>query len=147
MKTLTYSIAINRSPAFVFSKVTDKSVYPGWAKAWGEGMTYLGDWTEGTHISFVDKSQGGTKALIEEIVSGESIKMKHVAMVGPDNIELEPSDDMMRKWIGSRENYFFKASTDGGTLLDVEVVTDEAFEEMMQAWTPALQFLKEICET
>ncbi len=146
MKTLTYSIKINQPRAFVFSKITDKSVYPGWAKAWGEGMTYLGEWKQGTHISFIDQSQGGTKARIEEIISGESIRMKHVAMVGPENVEIEPTDDMMRDWIGSEENYYFKEASDGGTTLEVVVVTDEAFEEMMQAWTTALQLLKEICE-
>ena len=35
MKTLTYSIKINKPQDFVFSKITDKSVYPDWAKAWG----------------------------------------------------------------------------------------------------------------
>jgi len=108
-------------------------------------MTYLGEWKAGTHISFVDKSQGGTKALVEEIIPNESIKMKHIAMVGPDDTELEPTDDMMRKWIGSFENYFFEKAGQG-THLRVEVVTDEAFEEMMQAWDHALRLIKDICE-
>ena len=50
MKKLTYSIKINKPCDFVFSKITDKSVYPDWAKAWGEGMTYEGEWKEGEHI-------------------------------------------------------------------------------------------------
>ena len=49
--------------------------------------------------------------------------------------------------IKSKENYYFKAEGDSTTLLEVEMITDEAFEEMMQAWPKALESLKEICES
>lgn len=147
MKTLTYSIAINKPREFVFDKIMDKSVYPDWAKAWGEGMTYEGEWKEGANISFFDESQGGTKVVIEEITPNECIKAKHIAMVNPQNIEVELSDDMMRKWIGSLEQYFFYKDSDTQTTLEVKVVTDEAFEEMMNAWDKALQYFKEVCES
>ena len=146
MKTLTYSIDIGKPRDIVFRKMTDKSVYPGWAKAWGEGMTFEGAWKQGDHISFFDQTQGGTKVLIEEIVPNESIKTKHVAMVNPQNIEIELADDMMQKWIGSRENYYFKEKSDNETTLEVVMIADEAFEKMMEAWPKALQLLKEICE-
>jgi uncharacterized protein YndB with AHSA1/START domain len=108
MKKLTYSIKINKPVNLVFEKLIDKSVYPAWAKAWGEGMTYEGEWKEGQHISFFDKTQGGTKVLVEHVVPNETIKMKHVAMVNPQNIEVALTDEMMQKWIGSREDYFFR---------------------------------------
>ena len=146
MKKLTYSINIKKPIAFVFEKIIDKSVYPGWAKAWGEGMTYEGEWKEGEHISFFDQTQGGTKVVIEEFVPNELIKAKHVAMVNPQNIEVELTDDMMRKWIGSQENYYFKKENEAETTLEVVMIADEAFEEMMGAWPKALQLFKEICE-
>ena len=146
MKKLTYSIKINKPKDFVFNKITDKSVYPDWAKAWGEGMTYEGEWKEGSHISFFDQTQGGTKAIIEKIVLNESILTKHVAMVNPQNIEIEPTDDMMKKWIGSQENYYFKQISNTETTLEIVMIADEAFEKMMNAWSKALQLFKEICE-
>ncbi|MEO1001754.1 MAG: SRPBCC domain-containing protein [Cyanobacteria bacterium J06638_7] len=146
MKMLTYSIVISKPQDVVFKTMTDKSVYPGWAKAWGEGMTYEGEWKQGEHISFFDQTQGGTKVLVEEIVPNESIKTKHVAMVNQQNIEIELADDMMRKWIGSQENYYFKEKSENETTLEVVMITDEAFEKMMEAWPKALQLLKEICE-
>ena len=145
MKRLTYSIKINKPVNFVFEKLMDKSVYPAWAKAWGEGMTYEGEWKEGQHISFFDKTQSGTKVLIERIVPHETIKMKHVAMVNPQNIEVPLTDQMMRKWIGSREDYFFRKEGDV-TTLEVVMVADEAFEAMMNAWSQALQLFKSACE-
>ena len=147
MKELTYSIKINKPRHFVFSKLMDKSAYSHWAKAWGEGMTYEGEWKEGSRISYFDTSQGGTKVIVEEILPNESIKTKHVAMVNPQNIEVELADDMMRKWIGSQENYFFIKENEAETTLKVVMVIDEAFEEMMAAWHKALQYFKEACET
>lgn len=146
MKALTYSIIINKPRDVVFNMMTDNSLFPDWAKAWGEGMTCEGEWQQGEHISFFDQTQGGTKAVIEEIVVNESIMTKHVAMINPQNIEVELTDDMMRKWIGSQENYFFKRKSETETVLEVVMITDEAFEKMMAAWPEALRLLKEICE-
>ena len=65
MKTLSYSIIIYKPRDFVFEKITDETDYPKWAKAWGEGMTYQGEWKKGGYISFFDHRQGGTKVVIE----------------------------------------------------------------------------------
>lgn len=145
MKTLNYSITINKPVDFVFSKITDKSVYADWAKAWGEGMTYEGEWKQGGNISFYDK-QGGTKVIVEELKPNEYIKTRHIAMVNPKLEEVELTDDTMKKWIGSREDYFFRANNDETTTLQIVMLTDEAFEEMMKAWPKALEYLKDICE-
>lgn len=131
---------------FVFGKMTDKEAYPGWAKAWGEGMAYEGEWKEGGHISFFDTSGQGTKVVVEEIVPNVSIKMKHVAMIEEGNKEVKGLDETMQKWIGSQEDYFFNALSGDETELKIVIEADEAFEEMMQAWPKALEYLKEICE-
>lgn len=146
MKTLTYSIKINKPSDVVFQKVTDKSVYSDWAKAWGEGMIYEGEWKAGEHVSFFTKTQGGTKAIIEAIVPNEMIRLKHVAIVNPLNVQCEVTDDMMRKWIGSEENYYFRKESETATILEIVMVADEAFEKMLEPWSQALQFIKEICE-
>ncbi|MBM4154927.1 MAG: hypothetical protein FJ221_07835 [Lentisphaerae bacterium] len=146
MKKLTYSITIRKPVRFVFEKLTDRSVFPAWAKAWGEGMTYEGEWKEGQHIAFFDKTQGGTKALVEHVVPNETVRMKHVAMVNAQNIEVPLTDEMMRKWIGSREDYHLKRDGKDGTTLEVIMHVDEAFEEMMNAWSHALRLFKDVCE-
>jgi hypothetical protein len=58
-------------------------------------MTYEGEWKEGQHISFFDQTQGGTKVIVEHVVPNEVIKMKHVAMVNPQNMEVPLTDEMM----------------------------------------------------
>lgn len=146
MKTLTYTITIKKPIDYVFNKMTDKSVYPDWGKAWGEGMTYEGEWSEGSYISFFDKSGQGTKAVIEKIIPNESIQMKHVAMVEAGNTEVTELDETMKKWIGSKEDYFFKSINDSETELTIIIAADEVFEPMMKAWDTALVYFKDVCE-
>lgn len=147
MKEYRYTITIHKPQADVFETLMDKSVYPEWAKAWGEGMTYRGEWKKGEHISFVDKTQGGTKALVEDLQSPDFIKLKHVAMVNPQGEEVPLSDDMMKKWIGTLEQYFLRRLADDQTQLEIVLQMDEAFQEMMDgAWPKALQYLKDLCE-
>ena len=146
MKTLKYNIQINCSPEQVFKVVTDKSAYPKWAAAWGEGMDFSGSWEKGEHIAFFDQSQGGTKAVVEDAQPAEFIKLKHIAMVNPKTEEIPLEDNMMKKWIGTLEQYYFHPE-DNGTRLEILIETDEAFQEMMDGpWPKALQSIKDICE-
>lgn len=147
MKTLKYSIQINKPRELVFNKLFEQSVYTKWAEAWGEGMAYAGEWKEGEHITFFDKVQGGTKAVVEAYKPYEHIKLKHVSMVDPQLNEVEPMDETMKKWIGSLEQYFFYEDGDDQTTLEAVAETDEAFQEMMDgAWPKALKIIKEACE-
>lgn len=147
MKNLNYSITINRPKHVVFNMMIDKSVYPQWAKAWGELMAIEGEWREGEHISFFDHAHGGTKVIIEALRPYDVIKMKHIAMVNLQNLEIEPTDNAMRKWIGSQEEYYFKDSGENQTLVEIIMITDEMFEKMMEAWPQALHYFKEVCES
>ena len=144
---LTYTITINKPQDFVFNKIMDKSVYPDWAEAWGEGMTYEGEWKEGGNISFFDQTQGGTKILVEKIEAPKHIRAKHVAMVNPQNIEVELADEMMKKWIGSLEEYYFEAVDDSTTELKVVMTVDPSFQAMFDGtWPNALELFKGVCE-
>ncbi len=126
----------------------DKSVYPEWAKAWGKEMTYEGDWKKDGKISFFDQTQGGIKVIIEELKPNEYVRARHIAMVDAKNIEVELTDEMMRKWIGSLDEYYFKKESNNVTTLEVVITTKEVFQEMLDGtWPKALQYLKEICES
>ena len=76
MEKLTYTITINQPQNLVFNKITDKSIYPDWAKAWGDGMTYEGEWKKGGNIHF-DNKQGGTKVILEEFKPNESLNQTY----------------------------------------------------------------------
>ena len=147
MTTLTYTIDINKPVETVFAYLTNKSVYPKWAKAWGDGMTYVGEWEEGTYMSFFDNNQGGTKVLFEVLEPNTYIKAKHIAMVNINNEEIPLTDDMMKKWIGSLEEYKFKKTSANSTSLEIKMTVDEVFKPMFDSsWPKALQYFKEVCE-
>ncbi|KAA3624426.1 MAG: hypothetical protein DWP94_03685 [Flavobacterium sp.] len=148
MITLTYRTTINKPQDYVFHKIMDKSVYADWAKAWGEGMTYEGEWKEGGYMSFFDNSRGGTKVVFEAFKPHAYIRAKHIAMVNTQNIEVELTDEMMQKWIGSLEEYNFKKVNDNITELQITMTTDEAFRPMFDGtWPKALGYFKEVCES
>ena len=148
MKKLAYDIVINKPQDFVFNKITDKSVYPDWAKAWGDGMTYEGEWKKGGFLSYFDNSQGGTKVVFEEFRPNAYIRAKHIAMVDQDNNEVELTDKTMEKWIGSLEEYFFKKESDQITKLEIVMTVDKVFQEMFDTtWPKALQYFREVCES
>lgn len=146
MKELKYTIQINKPQKFVFEKIMDKSVYTQWAQPWGPDMVFDGDYEVGGNVVFHDK-QGGTKVVIDEIDHPNAIKMTHIAMVDSEGKEIEPADDNMRKWIGSKETYYFKKDGEDQTTFEVVMNVDEAFQEMSDgAWPNALELFKEICE-
>jgi hypothetical protein len=69
MKTLKYSIQINKPQEFVFDKMMDKSIYNDWAKAFSPGSTFSAEdgWKQGAEIIFYDpENKGGTKVVNSE---------------------------------------------------------------------------------
>lgn len=60
---------------------------------------------------------------------------------------MELTDETMRKWIGSREDYNFRKDGESKTILEVVMKVDEVFQEMFDnAWPEALEYFKKICE-
>ncbi len=146
MKTLNYSITINKPIGFVFNKLIDRESYPEWGKAWGEGASFTGEWEAGEYVSFFNSDEGGTKVKVEVFKPNELIRTKHVAMVNQKNVERKITDEMMSRWIGSREDYYFKKMSDNLTFVEVVMIVDEEFEGMMYTWNQSLKNFKKVCE-
>ena len=144
MKQLNYSVTINAATPVVFANITDNTLFPEWAKAWGDGMQCVGEWKEGESLYFTDATGQGTKAVVEELAPNERIKMRHTAMVTDGDKEIVDMDETMQKWIGALEEYYFTSESDGSTTLKVTIVANEAFEEMMQARDNGTPYDKDI---
>jgi len=143
--TQRYSITIAAPRETVWRTMLDQDTYRQWTRAFSPNSQYVGEWTEGSHILFVDPGRGGMKALLETVRPYERVEARHIAVLGPDGAEDDSSDEA-RRWTGCRECYSFTV-TEGGTRLDVEVDLDEryrsSFDEM---WPQALQSLRALCE-
>jgi hypothetical protein len=51
-------------------------------------------------------------------------------MVDSQNVEMELTDEVMKKWIGSREDYYLKKDGEAKTTLEVVMEVDQVFQEM-----------------
>lgn len=149
IKTLQYSIQIQKPQAIVFNTLVDKNVYNDWAKAFSPGTTMEGEWKQGAEILFFDPAHGGTKAVLTILEPYSRILATHIGMVDKDHQEYaEPYDEATQKWIGTTDDYtFHKEDNEETTTFKVEIQTDEMFQSMFdESWPKALALFKELCE-
>lgn len=142
---LTYTVRIAAPPERVWDDMLGDETYREWTKAFSPGSHYVGDWSEGSSMDFVDPGRGGTRARIEESSPPSVLRAVHVAVLGPEGAE-DTESESARKWIGSTETYRL-CEVEGGTELLVEVETDADYVSMFdQCWPKALEALRAICE-
>ena len=146
---LNYEIKINSPREVVWEKMMDKSIYNDWAKAFSPDSTYEGEWKEGGEMIFYDpNNHGGTKVVFDVFKKPEKTIARHIAMVDTNKKEIEEYDEVMKKWIGTIEEYTFVDNGDNTTTLSIDMETDEQFKEMFDnSWPKALELFKDICES
>lgn len=119
--------------------------YKIWTKAFSPNSSYIGSWTEGSEITFVDKDRGGTVAHIDKLKPYDQVTATHIATLTADGVR-ETTGEFTEKWIGTKETYRLEES-DGKTVFKVEMQTDPAFEGMFEgSWPQALKDLKKLAE-
>jgi uncharacterized protein YndB with AHSA1/START domain len=146
MKTLQYSITIRASQEKVWNIMLDAEQYKEWAKAFSPDSQFEGEWQQGTYMTFIDPTMGGTKALLEEVTPFDRIHAKHVAIIRKDGSE-DTESDVAKNWMGITETYILNEEN-GITELSLEITTHEDYENMFNdGWPHALELLKGLCET
>lgn len=145
METINFSTQINATREKVWDIMLGKETYGEWAKAFGPGSHYEGDWNEGSTIQFLGAdSQMGMASRIKASRKPEFLSIEHIGIVMAGVVDT--TSDEAKKWAPSLENYTFK-EVDGGTelsvSLDVLPENKSMFEEM---WPEALKLLKELAE-
>ncbi len=145
METIRFSTHINESREKVWDIMLGKETYVEWAKAFGPGSHYVGDWNEGSDIQFLGAgSQMGMASMIKESRKPEFVSIQHVGLV-KDGVVDTASDDA-KKWVPALENYTFK-EVDGGTELSVSLDVIPEHKAMLEPlWLEALKLLKELAE-
>ena len=145
MRTLKYIEKINAPKRIVWETMLDEIKYREWAKAFSSESRYQGKWEEGTHITFIDPNMGGTKAILEKVISYNYIHVKHVATVDKNGVE-DTESEVAKNWIGTTETLSLEEG-EGITELSVITVTHDLFEKMFsECWPKAIALLKDLCE-
>lgn len=145
METLHFSVHIDASREKVWDTMLGEDTYGQWAKAFGEGSHYKGDWEEGSNIQFLGGDGAtGMASRITENRKPEFISIEHIGIVGGGIIDTE--SDEAKKWSPSIESYTFE-EMDGGTTLSVSVQVSSEYTSMFEeTWPKALQLLKDLTE-
>ncbi len=145
METIHFSAQIGASREKVWDTMLGKETYGQWAKAFGPGSQYKGDWEEGSEIQFLGEDGAtGMASRIKESRKPEFISIEHIGIVMNGVVDSESEE--AKKWAPSLENYTFEEE-DGGTKLSVSIQVSPEYRSMFEeTWPVALQLLKELAE-
>lgn len=152
MQKMHYSIVINAPREKVYRTMLEDATYREWTSAFSPGGFFEGDWSEGSTMRFVgsDPKHPDQEALsgmimkVNKNIPNEFVSLEAIGVVagGVD----DTTSDMVKEWLGAKEEYTFK-TIDGGTELSVDQDTHDAFvEDFSTMWPKGLGKLKEICE-
>lgn len=148
MHRLHFSIVIDAPKEKVWNTMLSQDTYQLWTGVFGQGSSYVGDWSKGSKMLFLAPdetgSMSGMVSRIKENRPYEYVSIEHVGIV--QNGKEETSGESVKEWAGALENYTFR-ETGNRTEVLVDVDTKEEYEEMFQTtWPEALQKLKELAE-
>ncbi len=144
MKKINFSIQIDAPKTQVWQILWDDATYPKWTSAFAEGSTAETDWQEGSKVLFGDGKGSGMVSKIARLVPNEFMSFEHLGEIKNGVEDFETAE--AKGWAGSLENYTL-TEKDGGTRLDVELDSQESFEDYFSETFPkALQKVKELAE-
>jgi len=147
-----FSIVINAPKEKVWHTMLDLDTYKIWAEFFAPGSFYEGDWSKGSKMLFLAPDETGQKSgMVSKIIESRPFEFVSIEPKGvvEDGKEITDSEEA-KEWAGSLENYTFK-EIDGKTEVVVDlsgaVEIEEEFKKyLLDAWTKALQKLKELAE-
>ena len=144
MADLHYSIHIDAPRAKVWEVMLSDATYREWTKVFMPGSYFVGDWSEGSAMSFLgpsegDGKEGGMIATVKENRSQEFLSLEYRAEIR-DGVEVP----MEGKGF---ENYSLEDS-EGDTKVSIDLLglPDEYAGMFDDSWPKALEKLKEIAE-
>ncbi len=152
METQQFSIVINAPKEKVWHTMLDLDTYKIWAEPFMPGSYYEGDWNQGSKMLFLaPDDKGKLSGMLSQIKESKpydfvSIETKGVVEDGKE----DTTGEQAKEWAGSFENYTFK-EIQGQTEVIVDLASPGGIDEelkhyLLDAWTKALQILKELAE-
>jgi hypothetical protein len=140
MKTIKISIQIGAAAERVWQTLWADKTYRAWTSVFHPDSYAESDWLEGSEIFFLGENKSGMYGIIETRVENQTMIFKHLGEV-KEGIKQE-----MSVWAGALERYYL-SKNENGTLLSVEMDSDEEFEEYFSKTLPkALEIVKQISE-
>lgn len=143
LKRLQWSVDIAAPASEVYQMLIGPESYQDWTSAFGDGLYFEGSWQAGQRIRFLTPDGHGVVSEIAENRPSEFISIRHIGYIDDDGVE-DTSSEAIRAWAPAYENYTFRTTPQGTTLIVEQDMTDD-FESMPDAWPKALARLKALC--
>ena len=136
---------INAPRSAVWHTLTDPEQFQKWSAPLNEGSRFVGDWSEGSEIRFVNAEGAG---LISKVLSNSPCKhlfVRHLGTVSADGEENFADDN---EWRNAHDLYEITEDDEGMTALRVEMEVPTAHRDsVMNTWPSALARIVELSET
>ncbi|PKM84245.1 MAG: hypothetical protein CVU86_08255 [Firmicutes bacterium HGW-Firmicutes-11] len=149
MKKIQQSIIIDAPREMVWAAIINQHKFRIWCAEFAPGSYFDGDWQLGQSIKFLGKAEDGQlMGMQAEIAVSEHLKrisIRHYALINGDAVDSD--SDEAKKWVPAYENYELESVSPQSTRFSVDVdINEEYLADMAEAWSKALQKLKEVCE-
>jgi uncharacterized protein YndB with AHSA1/START domain len=142
MKEMQFSIRIRATKERVWDTLWQDETLREWASIIDPGTYMVGDLKEGNEVQFISASGYGVTSLVEKLVAGESLLLKHRA-----DTQEEGKRERVKEWAGGEESYSL-AEKDGTTTLNVTFGVPPELEEYFKVNYPkALKRVQVLAET
>jgi len=141
---LRYSITINATREQVWQALFEDGSFRRWTSLFAEGSYFVGDWSEGSEIRFLNAGSDGMISMIDANRPYEFMSIRHLGYI-VNGVEDTESDEV-KAWTPAFENYTLK-DVEGGTHLTVETDTfNDYVEYFNETWPKGLDEIKRIAE-
>ncbi len=141
MKELQFSTEINATKAKVWDTLWQDETLREWASIIDPGTYMVGDLKEGNEIQFISAEGYGVTSLVETLVVGEYLLLRHSA-----DTQESGKQEREKEWTGGKESYKL-TEKDGVTTLTIAFDVPPDLEEYFKENYPkALERIKELAE-
>ncbi len=141
---LRYTITINASKERVWQALFEDESFRKWTSLFAEGSYFVGDWSEGSEIRFLNAGTDGMISMIDVNRPHDFMSIRHMGYI-VNGVEDMDSDEV-KAWTPAFENYTLE-DVEGGTHLTVETDTfNDYVEYFNETWPKGLDEIKRIAE-
>lgn len=141
MKQMQFTIQINAPKQKVWDTLWQDATFREWAGIIDPGTHLVGELKEGGEVQFISGNGYGVTSLVEKLVVGESLVLKHSA-----DTQDSGKQERENEWTGGKESYSL-SEKDGITTLTAAFDVPLEMEEYFKAAYPkALERVKVLAE-
>jgi hypothetical protein len=141
MKAMQFSIEIHATKERVWDTLWQDETFRQWAGIIDPGTYMVGELREGNEVQYISGNGYGVTSLVEKLVAGEFLLLKHRADTQEDG-----KREREKEWTGGTESYSL-AEKDGTTTLSVAFDVPSELEEYFKVNYPkAFERVKVLAE-